>query len=1568
MIEHISDSEQEFDVLPLESISAPKVRDRIGRLPTQLQQQVSLRLNNSIYRALLHEEDENTVEEREFQQALLTIQPVPQENTTGRRGLRKRKFASTHPYLADQAHWLDLASIDYLNDIYEDNQDLETMLKFLNQRYIKLKNRYPKEDRYKSKSFFTFLGRSNPNAMNGSLSQVDPNVIALSQVDPTIVEQEQRDTNFSDDGSDDAIGKSRHKNLLIEDSDDESEKGFDSDSSVSLVDLSIIRPSTYTTREESNPLGVSESDSDSQLNSGEAEETIVRVGGRVRRQKNILKGVLPESAKRLDIWTGKKRAFTSAGLRKYDSEKRKVLATKKRNIGTHKNFQSELDLYNEIFVNDDMVDEPEPISEYLHAQNQRTLDDIQQVATASHMFDNRYSNYYSVSESDSEVENDRDLELFKVSTSRGGSPPITDKKPNEHRVPSFSRSVSNVHHKGGKASSGQSHFRERSEINPDFVRPSNKPLKDVLTGKPDSGKLKKGLRKVNSSKVLQRRSFKNTRTPFPRQQSSSYSNSFHHVDPTKGREGPDDDKEENRKKTKIQQYYELPPLSNYSKAPIRFTHIFEAESANKFVRQHKLNQFVSRQHSSSLSDPLFKVDVRRLHLINEGYLSIDINELLVTHVHGQRYAFNLVIKLESQKEAITLLQKIYKSSPDPEITKSIKVLVYWYLTLQEPPSESEFKLLKHIIRLSMKKSDSNGSLDYLASLVCLNYIFLQLSKRFKQETPEMEANFRESCGIYWFEMFEQIHNDIDSEISLETDRYFDFIWMLLSNQPSYFWNILNSQLAKFPSDRPNVYLEGLFYVANKLDSKYFNWEGFYSIYDMVKETVSSVFHKDFLDVCFLLNQRKSWPLEEKLIIKVYSTVANLRFFNFEDEGLNITIFPKIYTFNDIPCSTFFERFMGFLYNYISSLPTVNACKRTVTKLLTSSHYHYENTKRHQNAFCNRFNFIILLCQLSNLNQTNQVNSLVELIIDSENTDIYLLAIKQLGVLSEIMNSKDQELPLESFKMILNKTSHLYLTVPGISKVLIQLSTCLKHSFKLDFFSSSTSLALRFLKLMEELPLKDLKDDVSIRMLDLISIASRIIVHSKETFPPDRITTLERNVNNVRSFASQRMGGFPTKTRIRETRLIGAIENCLKIWVVLTSKIDSNWNKLIFQEFPYMGNSYLRDKFILNFFCNILEYDNLQQHMGTIIDTLLKLFSKFHTSRYVADIINILKKQNSHITDFKAINLNISISEIELNTNRTQIVLAILNNITSYTGLNQMKTRTFVTFLECLNEEYDKYFKSSAYVEYCKKIMNFLQVHWPEMVQQALYQEMANKLGITPMSFNQLKWKSLPRLEKLSFLHKEFISSIFYEKDVFETLDQYTDSENLYVIFHLVSIYMKCIAGNQSEFWLLVSKLMDFLVSKLEDFKIDIGNREFAKFLMLLKEMTGLCFSRWSNRFSNVLTNYQLKSICQTYVILRNAYFIYEGYKDQDHIIEIIKDQLLDFTLPATNHLSTLQSPYSSFNFYDISTNKQEVLNIMEPHLLKPEVEKYHPEEQLGLLKLLVDSKPSQEILEFDLEF
>lgn len=92
------------------------------------------------------------------------------QSVYNRRGLRNRSFANAHPYLADSSHWMGLASISVLNDLYKENHDVELIVKILNQKYMKNKQKYPKDDKFKSKSFYAFLGKSrNSGSYNADI-------------------------------------------------------------------------------------------------------------------------------------------------------------------------------------------------------------------------------------------------------------------------------------------------------------------------------------------------------------------------------------------------------------------------------------------------------------------------------------------------------------------------------------------------------------------------------------------------------------------------------------------------------------------------------------------------------------------------------------------------------------------------------------------------------------------------------------------------------------------------------------------------------------------------------------------------------------------------------------------------------------------------------------------------------------------------------------------------------------------------------------------------------------------------------------------------------------------------------------------------------------------------------------------------------------------------------------------------------------------------------------------------------------------------------------------------------
>ncbi|KAM9886406.1 hypothetical protein OXX69_013765, partial [Metschnikowia pulcherrima] len=74
------------------------------------------------------------------------------------RSLRKRTFASRHPYIADQADWLGICTVDSINEMFDGDEEISKVVRALNQLYLQKKKRYPDEDRYRSKDFYTHLG------------------------------------------------------------------------------------------------------------------------------------------------------------------------------------------------------------------------------------------------------------------------------------------------------------------------------------------------------------------------------------------------------------------------------------------------------------------------------------------------------------------------------------------------------------------------------------------------------------------------------------------------------------------------------------------------------------------------------------------------------------------------------------------------------------------------------------------------------------------------------------------------------------------------------------------------------------------------------------------------------------------------------------------------------------------------------------------------------------------------------------------------------------------------------------------------------------------------------------------------------------------------------------------------------------------------------------------------------------------------------------------------------------------------------------------------------------------
>lgn len=135
----IEDSDDDSDSNPVDLIknlprrSANEIEQR-EHSTSQHQSQDNAITQNIVGNTVVPEDQEN---ENHLQSYLNTTNSYV---TWSGRSLRKRNFASTHPYLADQAHYLGLSDIDYLNEIYEENDhNLEEVVKYLNYNYERLK-------------------------------------------------------------------------------------------------------------------------------------------------------------------------------------------------------------------------------------------------------------------------------------------------------------------------------------------------------------------------------------------------------------------------------------------------------------------------------------------------------------------------------------------------------------------------------------------------------------------------------------------------------------------------------------------------------------------------------------------------------------------------------------------------------------------------------------------------------------------------------------------------------------------------------------------------------------------------------------------------------------------------------------------------------------------------------------------------------------------------------------------------------------------------------------------------------------------------------------------------------------------------------------------------------------------------------------------------------------------------------------------------------------------------------------------------------------------------------------
>ncbi|KAM9926606.1 hypothetical protein OXX59_003111 [Metschnikowia pulcherrima] len=210
------------------------------------------------------------------------------------RSLRKRTFASRHPYIADQADWLGICTVDSINEMFDGDEEISKVVRALNQLYLQKKKRYPDEDRYRSKDFYTHLGHSKSLAVQG-----DPEAEITADSGETIENVDSQERNYDPEGHSSQMELSAEEDELI--------PYEDFDIPYTQEETEVRNSHTELSHEERSQIGAESIRQDTSFESsetesdGEPEEQYIKVGGRYRKVSTILRGVLPESAKRLGI-------------------------------------------------------------------------------------------------------------------------------------------------------------------------------------------------------------------------------------------------------------------------------------------------------------------------------------------------------------------------------------------------------------------------------------------------------------------------------------------------------------------------------------------------------------------------------------------------------------------------------------------------------------------------------------------------------------------------------------------------------------------------------------------------------------------------------------------------------------------------------------------------------------------------------------------------------------------------------------------------------------------------------------------------------------------------------------------------------------------------------------------------------------------------------------------------------------------------------------------------------------------------------------------------------------------
>lgn len=1497
------------------------------------------------------------------------------------RSLRKRTFASRHPYIADQADWLGICSVESINEMFTGDEDLAKVVKALNQFYLKKKDRYPDEDRYKARNFYVHLGKSKLMALQGDVDSNSQDIIQAAH-----------------------DSESQEQTYDPEDEEDEEElipyEGF----------AELLRPHLENTEPRAHSNEASDSSSQLESEESEVEEQLIKIGGKYRKLSSILRGVLPESAKRLGAFQDRPPKRKKKKISRL-LEPRKGLAMRKYGASSTQSAELQRELTS--FIGDSDHEE-----EYIPNHSKMVQPLITESGSVSAPLSRQPSGLgYKLDSPDIQIVSSSDYESDSVEEvfSDGGifnqgddlsrmdphtsyeidaEGAIESDMINHLFAPASKSKLLKKHTSATKLGGGKPRMKRDAAPSSNRSRPTQY-AKRKLT-KPNIDK--KDVTKKRSIGIKKQRLVFPSREGNPSPGAHPLQVRRHENRPAKA-EAKSKNTKKDEKPTSDAGVKSLPFQQPFKRNPYASTPIFEVESSKprltlesfyNAIPQHFLPTRESLFGTSSVGNTISLLgfdDAYKVNDIGDGHIFFP-NESNVSFVLiGKEYVFSLILPDDAKKSGLRFFSQLRRlvlnesiflnGETREELHQALLQFIKWKLIERERPSEDSWALICSVLDEFSKlqtRLTRQHQIVTQAQILFILWIMISLEVlTVSSRKTELSAVLDKFTTDFWVMVFQTLSASELSESASETSsthRIYESIVLIYSiykDRPDVWWPQISmaiGELVDFGDTKSNL-LQLNYILAAMVPKSQSSWGPFIAFLTKFKDDCGASVYHSFIDICELIHYRLDWSFDERVLTQLYGTFASRKFSNFLDE----TTVPRPISFvnsrSDCPSSSAFDHLLGLLYTYVNDLTSKKDVKRFVSKLLISSQYRYENGRKSQIMFVNRLNLITLLYQVSNVDLNNQFTGLVHQIQDSNDMFIYGRTSDALEVITETGIKRGIPVPFKSFEILLNAFCERYAKLFGMPQLLSRLIDFMGQIFQ-GYDESSNYGLMNLLIISCNAKLDMIPNRLNVNFFGTLLVGLfELLGHKKDIRPCDLIT-LKKFHKTILSVLSMQMGRFPLSDPRADDLVESNVELVMQMWNVTSDLLEiQHWNTMMLQKYPYLGNAYLRDRFVMFFCSDYMVTGLVDEFVLSEVDRILlkglasPLISKYASKLYFC----LIRNKQSIFAAQHVFGLDLTLVAV-FSTYRFQIISNVIQNLLlSSKFIKAAKVAFLRDFLQHLHDQISAHYQDHGYLDFCKRIMEMVQRIAKDYVSEIdVFWELSARLGM-PNKRMQLTWSKANLIEKLQIINNEFLTALHYNKDQNQAITTWITRDNVDILFSLVEVYITGVLVNDAH-WAHLSYLLKIILKSISAFEVPVQDLNFHRFLRLLEEISII-----SKRGRN--TNYvlfELSALETSTIIYTQAYYFYDGYKDQEEVIEMAEN-----FATALDSEPPLSSKYREPIFTDVTFGKLRSASHLTHHPnFQHTIEDYsraysQHEAELSRLKLLFDVKKEATVDDFNLE-